>query len=222
MSSIKRLRIFAGPNGSGKTTLYYHLVNAKAFKDYCFINADEIAEKLKKPFDLNSFPLKFSMNEFFDFLNNSTFLPKGTAYISASIAEFLRQKMLINSNSSFAFETVFSHKSKLDEIRKAKKYGYKVYLYVISTEHPNINKKRVQMRKEMGGHFVPLKKIQERYYRSLDNIYEAMLLADKAFFFDNSGKKISFIAQKKDEKLFLVNDFLPYWFNKYILKKIFK
>jgi len=246
MTDKKRLRIFAGPNGSGKTTLYYHLVNKKAFNDYCFINADEITEKLKKSLDLTEFMVKFSMDDFFAFLNKSPFVKKLTkplaeylnaqgyvltlknkkskeiAYISASIAEFLRKKILSSSNSSFAFETVLSHKSKLKEIHKAREYGYKVYLYIIFTSHPFINIKRVQMRKKMGGHSVPLKKIQERYYRSLDNIFEAMLLADKVFFFDNSGKKnyYSFIAQKENDELALVNDFLPYWFNKYILEKI--
>jgi predicted ABC-type ATPase len=239
----KRLRIFAGPNGSGKTTLYYHLVEKKAFRDYFFINADEITEKLKKSLDLTDFPIKFPIDDFFAYLGKSSVIKKlakplseyldiqghvltlknkkkaETAYISASIAEFLRQKMLLSSGS-FAFETVLSHKSKLDEIRKAKEYGYKIYLYIISTSHPDINKKRVQMRKKMGGHSVPLKKVQERYHRSLGNIYEAMLLADRVFFFDNSGKKIFFIAQKENEELSFIEDSLPYWFDKYILKKI--
>lgn len=244
MSDIKRLRIFVGPNGSGKTTLYRHLVDKKAFNNYCFINADEIAESLKKSLDLAVFPLKISMNEFRAYLNKSSFQSKltkpileylriqgsaltlknknfsGISYISASIAEFLRKKMLSDSNSSFAFETVLSHKSKLSEIRKAKKCGYKIYLYVISTDDLNINKERVQAREKMGGHSVPLEKIQERYPRSLSNVYKAMLLSNKAFFFDNSGKEHSLIALKNDEELYVAKGILPNWFNKYILKKI--
>ncbi|MCL1957071.1 MAG: hypothetical protein FWF63_07090 [Fibromonadales bacterium] len=251
MPRLKRLRIFAGPNGSGKTTLYYYLTNKrKVFKNYCFINADEITKKLKESLDLKVFPIKISRHDLSDFLKTPAFPPKLTKplseylnvqgyvltlkdknlsridYISASIAEFLRKKILSNSSSSFAFETVLSHKSKLVEISNAKKCGYKIYLYVVSTSHPDINKKRVQMREKMGGHSVPLEKIKKRYHRCLNNIYDAMLLADRAFFFDNSGKKHSFIAQKFVQKeykgLFLESNLPTPWFNKYILDKILK
>jgi len=248
MHNLKqRLRIFAGPNGSGKTTLYRYLANEKkVFKDYCYINADEITKKLKKSLDLKYFPIKISKRDLSEFLKTSAFPPKltkplseylnvqgyvltlkdkklsGIDYISASIAEFLRKKILSTSSSSFAFETVLSHKSKLVEISNAKKCGYKIYLYVISTSHPDINKKRVQMREKMGGHSVPSEKIEKRYHRCLNNIYNAMLLADRAFFFDNSGEKHLLIAQKEYEGLFLAKRLLPSWFNKYILNKILK
>jgi predicted ABC-type ATPase len=114
----------------------------------------------------------------------------------------------------------------LIEISNAKKCGYKIYLYVISTSHPDINEKRVQMREKMGGHSVPLEKIKKRYHRCLNNIYNAMLFADRAFFFDNSGKKHFLIAHKVAQKeykgLFLVEKLLPSWFNKYVLDKILK
>ena len=46
--------------------------------------------------------------------------------------------------------------------------GYKVYLYFISTESPEINKFRVEARKAKKGHDVPEDKIVSRYYGSLD------------------------------------------------------
>lgn len=62
------------------------------------------------------------------------------------IADFLR-KRLLQEKKRFSFETVFSHPSKLDIMRKAREEGYKVYLYFVSTESPVINKFRVQARK---------------------------------------------------------------------------
>ncbi len=60
--------------------------------------------------------------------------------------------------------------------------GYKVYLYFVSTESPEINKFRVQARKVQKGHDVPVDKIVSRYYRSLDLLYDACQLAYQVSF----------------------------------------
>ncbi len=77
--------------------------------------------------------------------------------------------------------------------------GYKVYLYFVSTESPEINKFRVQARKAKGGHDVPAEKIQSRYYRSLNLLFSAASIAYQAFFFDNSveGEKSTMFAHFK-------------------------
>ena len=66
------------------------------------------------------------------------------------IADFLRKKLL-KQKERFSFETVFSHSSKLDIMKEARKNGYKVYLYFVSTESPEINKLRVESRRDQGG-----------------------------------------------------------------------
>jgi len=83
------------------------------------------------------------------------------------IADFLRKKLL-KERKRFSFETVFSHNSKLDIMRDAVTAGYKVYLYFVCTESPEINKFRVKARTKKGGHDVPVNKIETRYYRALD------------------------------------------------------
>lgn len=55
----------------------------------------------------------------------------------------------------FSFETVFSHPSNLEIMQEAVAQGYKVYLYYVSTEDPEINKYRVNLRVTQGGHSVP-------------------------------------------------------------------
>ncbi len=247
MNRIKRMRIFAGPNGSGKTTLYNYFVKTNIFNNYYFINADIINTDLEAFLNFSYFPIKFSETELFAFLNNSSFQSKinlklsdaievknsiislkkhnlsETTYISAALSEFLRRKMILESDSTFAFETVFSHASKLNEIRLAKENGYKVYLYFIATDDIFINLERIQGRIVKGGHAVPVEKIRDRYLRSLDNLFKTTILADKVFFFDNSEQrqigKYSFFAEKKDNALhFSKGTMIPWWFNKHVLR----
>jgi len=132
---MKRLRIFAGPNGSGKSTLYSYLTQVKAFNTYYHINPDLIAKDISVSLNLDNWPIEFNFNELSDFLKYSPFqtmvnfnisglllleeqkisLKKTTfkdSYMAAAIADFIRYKM-IQSNSSFSYETVFSHSSKL-------------------------------------------------------------------------------------------------------------
>jgi predicted ABC-type ATPase len=106
--------------------------------------------------------------------------------------------------------------------------GYKVYLYFVSTESPEINKYRVKkVRVEEGGHDVPEDKIVSRYYRSLDFLHEAAQLSYQTFFFDNSrdGERFKLFAHFKivggvkiwDE---IDKSIIPRWFIKYYSKKV--
>lgn len=61
---------------------------------------------------------------------------------------------MLDSDSSFSFESVFSHPSKIDELINAKRKQYKIYLYFIATEAPSINTERVSNRVQLGGHDV--------------------------------------------------------------------
>lgn len=137
------------------------------------------------------------------------------------IADFLRKKLL-EQEERFSFETVFSHSSKLDIMKEAQKKGYKVYLYFVSTESPEINKLRVASRRDQGGHDVPPDLIESRYYRSLNLLYEACQVAYQVYFFDNSieGEDSDMFAHFKVEKgkkyWDEINvDRVPAWFKKY-------
>jgi predicted ABC-type ATPase len=248
---VKRLRIFAGPNGAGKSTLYDYLLNIHAFNEYYKINPDIIAKELPIALNLTNWKIDFSQDELCDFLKNTSFQSliskplfemvkisdkivyltdknnKNIAYLSAAIAEFLRRKMISESDSSFAYESVFSHKSKIDEIKFAKLNGYKVYLYIVATDDYLLNIERVRQRAENGGHDVPKEKIKDRWFRTMDNIFDAFILSDRVFFFDNSANtessaSFSYFAEKKDNDLFISNenDKMPQWFYEYILRKM--
>ncbi len=222
------MRVFAGPNGSGKSTIINAIRKYKVKGvpvDFgVYINADDIAAELRaKSFSFNKFTVtsnsEFSeialssglVNKDFDethfrnsylFKDNGILLKVRTAdeRLAQIIADFLRKKLL-KEKKKFSFETVFSHPSKLDIMKQAVKEGYKVYLYFVSTESPEINKYRVKVRTLLDGHNVPEDKIESRYYRSLELMYEGAQLAYQSYFFDNSedGKDFKLAAHFKKE-----------------------
>ncbi|MDR3109230.1 MAG: hypothetical protein LBU65_06025 [Planctomycetaceae bacterium] len=110
---------------------------------------------------------------------------KAYSYEAALIASFIREKRS-ETNQCFSFETVMSHRSKLDEIKITKERGYRTYPYFVCLENPDINISRVQDRVAKGGHGVDSEKITSRYYRTLDNLIPAVKLSSRAYLFDNS------------------------------------
>lgn len=252
-----RLRIFAGPNGSGKSTVIQFVRNYKVKGnsiDFGFyINADDIATELRKgSFSFHSYDISINNEAFvqvimgsglinekfpeaafkksYKFKNNAIVLVDKDAdeRLAQIVADFLRKKLL-QEKKRFSFETVFSHHSKLDIMQQATVQGYKVYLYFVSTESPEINKLRVQSRKVQGGHDVPPALIESRYYRSLNFLHEACQLAYQVFFFDNSkeGKDSKMFAHFKVQKGKKRWDKIdkkqvPAWFRKYYSDKVKK
>ncbi len=220
-----------------------------------YINADDIAKHLREnAFDFSAYSVSVTADEFkaeairsglinegfteaqfsscYTINGNKVNLIANTAIskpderIAQILAHFLRKKLL-QENKKLSFETVFSHTSKLDIMREAKEAGYKVYLYFVSTESPEINKFRVEARRNKGGHDVDPNKIEQRYYRSLDLLFEAAQLCYQVYFIDNSkdGQDASWFAhfkliaeKKKWDKLKPAE--VPEWFKKYYSAKV--
>ena len=136
------------------------------------------------------------------------------------IAEFLREESL-KAGIDFSFETVMSHKNKIEFIRRANRNGYHSYLYFVSTDDFRINIERVKTRVIEGGHSVPDNKIRDRYFRTLALLYNALKVCYKSYIFDNSNKFRELARVDRDKKLYLtekIND-LPDWFNNYVIDK---
>jgi predicted ABC-type ATPase len=186
-----------------------------------FVNADDIAEDLaKEGVSFNKYKIKTTPAEFRHYAITSGLINQGFSEsrflksfslranhltlcemtdkesLAQLIADFLRRKLL-KERRKFSFETVFSHPSKIGFMREALNAGYKVYLYFVSTESPEINVFRVKARQQKGGHDVLEDKIRSRYDRSMDFMFDASLVADKSYFFDNSTakKNLKVIAQ---------------------------
>lgn len=241
----KSIRVFAGPNGSGKSTLFEEIKNKEYFNIGFFINADEIESQLKKTsfIDLTDFGIKTTQSELENFLKspsaisllekakkfgneinieiiNNLIVDKAKdtlSYEASLIAAFIRH-LLFNQNKSFAFETVMSHASKIDELEIAKNKGYKIYLYFICTDDPQINISRVENRVVKGGHNVAAINIKKRYKKTLENLAPAMKVARRAYLFDNSEKgRFKLIAETFNNRLKLNVDSPPKWFIDFVL-----
>ena len=153
------LIVLAGPNGSGKSTLYETRI-ATSFSAP-FINADIIQRDELGESDVNA------------------------AYEAARIAAERRDDFLVQRRS-FVTESVFSHPSKLDFIREAKKLDYRVMIFHVCVEDPDLSVARVDERVKEGGHLVPEEKIRQRYDRNGPLIRQAALESDVAHVYDNS------------------------------------
>lgn len=238
------MRVFAGPNGSGKTTIILGLRNQYSFGVY--VNADDIeaAFRESRRLELKPFELSVTTTAIQDFFRQSTFAPLKlnqpdlwklfyvedgflcmkeaqdiNSYIAADIAEFFRQSLLENG-VSFTYETVMSHAGKVSFMELAQQKGYRVYLYYIATNDPDININRVQIRRAQKGHDVSPDIIKKRYYKSLEHLKQAVANTDRAFLFDNSGKNSKLLAEitgGNSVTLTIDSSEIPNWFIDYLL-----
>ena len=165
MRPQKQLWVLTGGNGAGKSTFYRQFLKPKGLP---FVNADIIAKQLDP--------------------TNAEAL----SYQAAKLAEILRLNLL-KAGTSFCFETVFSHPSKIDFLATAKTYGYEIILIYIHLENNELNQARVAQRVSEGGHTVPTEKIISRIPRTMKNIADAAPLADYVKFYDNSSLKKPFL-----------------------------
>ncbi len=237
----KRLRVFAGPNGSGKTTIINSLRSEIGFGIY--VNADDIEASLResKVLLFNSYNLKVSENQLRAFFKESQFAPvlrnendlwekfylkdnvlhintHIDSYLAADLAEFIRQQLLEN-DISFTYETVMSHESKLSFLNQARKKDFRIYLYFIATEDPEINISRVKVRVAQNGHDVKPDRIRNRYFRSLNQLKSAVKLSHRAYIWDNSNRASILIAEITDGVDVNIFDTskVPNWFVKYLI-----
>lgn len=242
----KRLRMFAGPNGSGKSELIKEL-EEREIPLGPVVNADNIAKKLKESgfIDLSDYKLKNvtqanwdeairSMPELISRINRIGHTPEIQirentlvyktknleSYDNALIADFLRY-MMVEQEISFSFETVMSHEAKITFLSFVKDKGYTTYLYYIATESPEINVARVENRVAKGGHDVQKEKIENRYYKSLNLLLDALKTSNRAFLIDNSKKSNFVIFEKKYNGMgYPQVDTMPNWFMEFVYKKL--
>ena len=171
---MKYFIIFAGPNGSGKSSIKSSFENCNplflkwgiTLKDMVYVNAD---------FCARTDPVVSQMSEGRD------------KDIAAWKATENWRCHALQSGESVIWETVFSHSSRLEEIKKAHRLGYYVIVIYVATLFPDINIERVKLRVKNGGHAVPEDKIISRYERTTDLLPEILMLADEAEVYDNSS-----------------------------------
>ncbi len=234
--------MFAGPNGSGKSTAK-DLLRADLLEFY--LNADEIEATIraKGNFDFARWKLTVEESEIRDFFARSTLLSKANlqkqaadlkfrngqiyfeagelnSYFASVLSDFVRRKFVVYQRS-FTFETVMSSPDKIEFLRSSQKAGFRTYLYFVATQSPKINIDRVANRVLDGGHNVPTDKIIARYHRSLGLLSDAIGASNRAYIFDNSGRKLEFVAEFENGQLTdLKTQTPPRWFAVHVLDKL--
>lgn len=211
-----KLVVIAGPNGSGKTTLTRQLREQGIdFGEY--INPDDIAAELTGSYEWRVRAAQKLADE--------------------------RREACIREKCNFSFETVMSHPSKIDIMRRARNAGFDVTLFFVGTDDPRINIDRVRNRVALGGHDVPEDRIVTRYERTMEAFVEAALVCDESYVFDNTifqsvlepyveiwryyrhhdlfNKKTRRHDTLLDIERAYANASPPRWIKKYILKRLY-
>ncbi len=138
------LLIIGGPNGAGKTTAAKTVLpRFTTIRE--FVNADEIARGL------------------------SPFNPDGAA-LSAGRIMLKRMDSLIETCTSFAFETTCAGRGHYELIQRCQKIGYRVTLLFFWLPSVDLALARVARRVSQGGHDIPSEVIKRRYHAGLTNL----------------------------------------------------
>jgi predicted ABC-type ATPase len=161
-NSRPRLLVVAGPNGAGKTTITERGLAHEWFEGCEYVNPDLIAQR-----DLGDW--------------NDPDVVLQAARIATE-----RREACLRELRSLAFETVFSAPDKIEFVRRASAAGYFVRVFFVGTATPEINAARVARRVLEGGHEVPIRKIVDRWARSIANVASVASEVDRLYLYDNS------------------------------------
>lgn len=185
MSAGKQLWMLVGGNGAGKSTFYKNYLEPLGLP---FVNADILAGL--------AYPDA----------------PEAHSYLAAKLAEQMRRNLLL-TGTSFCFETVYSHPSKIDFVAQAKALGYEVVMVMIHLQSSELNRARVAERIAEGGHAVPDEKVVSRIPRTLKHVRTSIPLCDRVQVYDNSFHDAPFmlVFSIVHGKVQRHNDPLPDW-----------
>ena len=126
---------------------------------------------------------------------------------------------MLKHKYSFEFETVMSHPDKISFLKQANELGYKIYFYFLCTESPQINKLNVKNRVILGGHYVPEKTIEERYYKTLSLLTQAVENAHSVYLINSNLSNFEVILQKIKGMEDIEANNLPEWYIKFYKNK---
>lgn len=176
--------IFAGVNGAGKTSIYkstYYEQN----KNEKRINTDEMVARIGSWKDSN--------------------LQLKCAREAVKLI-----KTYIDEGISFNQETTLSGRSIINNIKKAKQNGYTIILNYIGVDNSETAKIRVDLRVKKGGHGIPHKDIERRYFESLENLAGIISICDEINIYDNTDI-FKLIACIEQGKIIWKDNILPDW-----------
>lgn len=156
--------IFAGVNGVGKSTFYRTFIwteNARSRK-MPRINSDELVRAASGDWRSEEDQAK-------------------------AAKEAVRKiRLLMRAGHSFNQETTLSGHSAIRRIRDASDLGYRVRMFYIGIDSPEMAQSRISQREKVGGHGIPEEVVQRRYIESLRNLSKALRMCDEVVVLDNT------------------------------------
>lgn len=184
------LLVIAGCNGSGKSTF----------------------SKLLSPDNFTPFDYDFQFLRFYNSLIDSE-IREAMAHQMAFNELENQIKKAIENKSAFCFETNFNS-TPLHWPSIFKNSGYTLQLIFLCLDSIQEAKKRVAIRVENGGHFVPEKEIERRYYDGYDNLNKFFDYFDYVDLYDSSKylEHPSHILSIEYGKISSINN-LPHYLN---------
>ena len=183
--------IFAGVNGAGKTSIYKSIYYNENMNEKR-INTDEMVARIGSWTD-------------------------NTLQIKCAREAVKLIKEYINKGISFNQETTLSGKSIINNIRLAKEKGFYIVMNYVGVENKEVAKDRVKIRVSKGGHGIPDKDIERRYYDSLKNLNDVVKICDEVNIYDNTEILREIIYLKYGDIIWKDKQ-IPNWAN-YILQK---
>ena len=184
-----RLLVVAGPNGAGKTTITERGLAHEWFEGCEYVNPDVIAQE--------------ELGDWND---------PGAVLQAVRIAAERREACL-RDRRSLAFETVLSAPDKPEFVRRAIAAGFFVRVFFVGTERPEINAARIARRVLEGGHDVPIRKIVDRWGRSIANAASIATEVDRLYLYDNSidDREAQLVIRASEGRLAKEYAQLPAW-----------
>lgn len=168
--------IFAGINGSGKTTLYRFYNNLAVEQLGTRVCADEILESF-----------------------NGDWRSSRDKVLSGRITIDQLDSCLENGET-FNWETTVIGTHAINLVEKAKSYGYKVNIYFIGVEDPELSIKRIAHRVEKGGHDIRNEVVIARHKHQCRFMNQMFPIVDNILFFDNEDA-VRIVGTYVDKKL---------------------
>ena len=136
---------------------------------------------------------------------------QGVSPIQAGKAALEQQNSFLASRKSFVLETTLSGKREIPFASRAKEQGYRIRVAFIAVRDPGVSMMRVAQRVAGGGHNVPPADVSRRFSRSVANLPDLVALADRAFIFDNSGKRRRLLLSMEKGNAKFVSKRIPSW-----------
>jgi len=156
--------VFAGINGAGKSTFFRSgLWHREVFPESMNrINSDEI--------------LRESGGDWSSQTDQFRAMKEATRRIEENFA----------LGKSFNQETTLTGKKCIRDIIRAHDLGYKVIMFYVGVNHPDIANNRIAHRVSMGGHSIEPEDVRRRFEASMLNLSMAINMCEETFLFDNT------------------------------------